>query len=179
MPKATVVKPTHKAIQAYYQTLKEYGEHDLEHETALRSAFQNLLAETAKAHRWMLVPEQRTKVGGKTVIPDGTLCDEFNLHRGYWEAKDTDDDIDAEISKKSAKGYPLNNIIFEDTRTAVLIQISARNATASTWPTPKQLVSLLNEFYARTEPEIDTVRQAVDGRDTRMGLYYFLIGYIQ
>jgi hypothetical protein len=122
MAHPSLVKPTHKAIQAYYQTLKAYGDHYVDHETALRSAFQNLLAETAKAHRWMLVPEQRTKVGGKTVIPDGTLCDEFNLHRGYWEAKDTDDDLDAEVSKKSAKGYPLNNIIFEDTRTAVLFQ---------------------------------------------------------
>ena len=42
--------------------------------------------------------------------------------RGYWEAKDTDDDLDAEISKKIAKGYPLNNTIFEDTRQAVLFQ---------------------------------------------------------
>jgi len=33
------------------------------------------------------------------------------LHRGYWEAKDTDDDLDAEISKRSTKGYSLNNII--------------------------------------------------------------------
>lgn len=67
----------------------------------MRSAFQNLLAETAKPHGWLLVPEQRAKVGGKTVIP---LRDFFNLHRGYWEAKDTDDDLKAEISKKIAKG---------------------------------------------------------------------------
>jgi hypothetical protein len=60
-------------------------------------------------------------VGGKTVIPDATLCDEYNLHRGYWEAKDTDDKLDAEIKKKIAKGYPLTNTIFEDTRQAVLL----------------------------------------------------------
>jgi hypothetical protein len=104
-----------------YATLQAYGAHDVEHETALRSAFQNLLAETAKAHHWLLVPEQRTKVGGKTVIPDATLCDEYNLHRGYWEAKDTDDKLDIEIKKKSAQGYPLTNTIFEDTRQAVLL----------------------------------------------------------
>ena len=91
MPSASLVKPTHKAIVAYYQTLQAYGEHDVEHETATRSAFQNLLAETAKAHHWLLVPEQPTRVGGKLVRPDGTLCDEYNLHRGYWEAKDTGD----------------------------------------------------------------------------------------
>jgi hypothetical protein len=120
MPHPAIIKSTHKAIVAYYETLKAYGEHDVEHETALRSAFQNLLAETAKAHHWLQVPEQRTKVGGKTVIPDATLCDEYNLHRGYWEAKDTDDKLDIEIKKKIAKGYPLTNTIFEDTRQAVL-----------------------------------------------------------
>jgi hypothetical protein len=75
MPHPAIIKSTHKAIVAYYETLKTYGAHDVEHETALRSAVQNLLAETAKAHGWLLVPEQRTKVGGETVIPDATLCD--------------------------------------------------------------------------------------------------------
>jgi hypothetical protein len=28
MAHPSLVKPTHKAIQAYYQTLKEYGEHE-------------------------------------------------------------------------------------------------------------------------------------------------------
>ena len=50
------------------------------------------------------------------------MRDEFNLHRGYWEAKDTDDVLTAEIQKKAAKGYPLFNTIFEDTRRAVLFQ---------------------------------------------------------
>ena len=46
-----------------------------------------------------------------------TLRDIFT-RRGFWEAKDTDDDLDAEISKKIAKGYPLVNTIFEDTQRA-------------------------------------------------------------
>ena len=91
------IKSTHKAIQTYYQTLQDYREHEVGHETALRSAFQNLLADTAKTHHFLLVPEQSTRSGGKRVVPDGTVCDDFNLHRGYWEAKDTDDDLDAEI----------------------------------------------------------------------------------
>jgi len=48
-------------------------------------------------------------------FPDGTLRDIFS-RRGFCEAKDTHDDLDAEISKKIAKGYPLVNTIFEDTR---------------------------------------------------------------
>ena len=120
------LKSSHKAIQTYYEKLKEYSAHYVGHETALRSAFQNLLAETAKPHGWLLVPEQRAKVGGKTVIPDDTLRDLFNLHRGYWEAKDTDDDLNVEISKKIAKGYPLTNTIFEDARRARLLSLVSK-----------------------------------------------------
>jgi hypothetical protein len=54
------------------------------------------------------------KVGGKTIAPDGTLRDEFYLRHGCWEAKDTHDDLNAEIRAKIKKGYPLSNTIFED-----------------------------------------------------------------
>ncbi len=53
---------------------------------------------------------------------DGALLYSLRTPFGYWEAKDEDDDIDAEIDKKFRKGYPQDNIIFEDTATAVLIQ---------------------------------------------------------
>ena len=72
------------------------------------------------------MPEQSLKVRGRTVRPDGTFRDEWHLPCGYWEAKDTDDDLDAEIGKKIAKGYPLGNTIFEDTRQAVLYQNGQR-----------------------------------------------------
>jgi len=64
---------------------------------------------------------------GKNIFPDGTLRDAFNLRHGYWEAKDTHDDLDVEISNKIEKGYPLGNTIFEDTRTAVLFQRAKRD----------------------------------------------------
>ena len=41
---------------------------------------------------------------------------------GYWEAKDAKDDLDAEIEFKFKRGYPQDNIIFEDSTKAVLIQ---------------------------------------------------------
>ncbi len=34
--------------------------------------------------------------------------------RDYWEAEDTDDDLDAEIQKKIDKKYPMTNTIFEE-----------------------------------------------------------------
>jgi hypothetical protein len=40
----------------------------------------------------------------------------------YWEAKDEEDDLEKEIEKKFRKGYPQDNIIFDDSHEAVLIQ---------------------------------------------------------
>ncbi len=126
MPSTGPIKPTDKAIKAYYLTLQEYSDQQVTHEGALETAFQRLLDQTARPRRWFLVPKESIRIKGKHVIPDGTLRDEFNLHRGLWEAKDTDDDLEVEIKKKMAKGYPLTNTIFEDTRRAVLFQNGGR-----------------------------------------------------
>jgi hypothetical protein len=161
MSHAVSIKAAHKAIQTYYQTLKGYREHGVVHETALRSAFQNLLAEIAKTRHWLLVPEQINRASGKRVVPDGTLFDHDNLHRGYWEANDTDDKLDDEIAKKIKKGYPLSNIIFEDTRRAVLIQ-GKREVLRVDLSQPQNVADLLNLFFDHTEPEIEDFAKAVE-----------------
>jgi hypothetical protein len=71
------IKPAHKAIQTYYQTLRDYSEHHVGHETALRSAFQNLLADLAKTHHWLLVPEQSTRIGGIRSDPNRSNDPEY------------------------------------------------------------------------------------------------------
>src|SRR5437763_11100964 len=106
-----------RAIDQYYKELAAYHTHKVTHETAVRSAFQNLLATYAQSANWILIPEQALANGKR---PDGTLRDTFNLPRGYWEAKDTKDDLSTEISKKIYAGYTVSNTIFEDTRRAVL-----------------------------------------------------------
>jgi hypothetical protein len=127
------LKPTHKAIQAYHAKIREYDAGQVGHESGRSPAFHNLLEETAKPHGWLLVDQLSLKVRGKTIRPDGTLRDaEWLFPRGYWEAKDTADDLDAEIRKKVAKGYPLVNTIFEDTRTGVLFQNGAEVAQKAT-----------------------------------------------
>ncbi len=68
------------------------------------------------------IAELSGKSGGAIIRPAGTLRDRSTLPRGYWEAKDTQDDLDTEIKKKIARGYLLSNIIFEDTQTGVLFQ---------------------------------------------------------
>lgn len=159
MTSTAQIKPTHKAILAYYDKLKEYAGLNVQHETGLRSAFQNLLAETAKSQNWSLIPELSMKVKGKTVRPDGTLKDEWSP-RGYWEAKDTSDDLDAEIRKKIERGYPLLNTIFEDTRTGILFQ-NGREVLRAPLTDPNALAGLLNTFDSHTEPDIEGYDQAV------------------
>ena len=161
MAKAGLIKPTHKAVQLYYQTLQGFEHQHVTHEGALRSAFQTMLADTARTHNWTLVPELATKAGGKRVVPDGTLRDPNSLPRGYWEAKDTGDDLDTEITKKSKKGYPLTNTIFEDTREAELFQNKCVTMRVPLTD-PKKLADLLNQFYAYTEPDIENFEHAVD-----------------
>jgi hypothetical protein len=38
------LKPSHKLVKSYYETLGNYGQLNIDHEMAVRSAFQNLLA---------------------------------------------------------------------------------------------------------------------------------------
>ena len=130
-----------RALQNYYRDLEAYAAQNVTHETAVRSAFQNLLAEVARTYDWMLIPELGRK-GTKRIIPDGTLRDGNSLPRGYWEAKDSKDRLDVEIAKKIALGYPLSNIIFEDTREGVLYQ-SGSEVLRAELTDPQQLTMLL------------------------------------
>src|SRR5258706_6643207 len=147
-----------KAIDHYYQELEAYHTHKVTHETAVRSAFQNLLAAFAQSANWTLIPEQ-TLANGKR--PDGTLRDTFNLPRGYWEAKDSKDDLNTEIRKKINIGYPVTNTIFEDTRRAVLYQ-NNKQVLEVDLKERKELVNVLDSFFHYAAPDIATFEHAVE-----------------
>jgi len=158
---ATTIKPSHKAILAYYDGLKAYSAQGVSHETAVRSAFQNLLSEVGKLHKWTLIPELPMKVKGRTIRPDGTMRDDhLYFPMGFWEAKDTDDDLAAEIKKKIAAGYPTRNIIFEDTREGVLYQ-NGREVYRAKLDQPQGLAELLNLFFHHTEADFEGFEQAI------------------
>ena len=152
MSKQLAIKPTSKPILTYYAALKTYGDHGVEHEGALETAFQRLLADTARLKNWTLIPKLKMKVAGKIIFPDGTLRDDFNLPRGYWEAKDTHDDLDQEIGKKIGKGYPLTNTIFEDTRQAVLYQNRAGSLARSSCQIPRGFATSSTAFTPTPNP---------------------------
>ena len=146
-----------KAIENYYAVLDELAQQQVSHEQGLRPAMQNLLAAVGKKVGWTLVPEQRLPNGR---VPDATLRDTYHLPRGYWEAKDTADDLNEEIKKKIAAGYPLSNTIFEDTHRAVLYQDGQRRLEAEL-RRKEQLADLLHAFATYAEPDIEQFEQAV------------------
>ena len=163
------LKPTAKPVVAYYEKLNEYAGQRVGHETAVRSAFQNLLAEAGKARGWSLIPELTMTVKGRSLRPDGTLRDKFTIPRGYWEAKDTGDDLDAEVRKKLALGYPAFNILFEDTRRGILYQ-NGKEALRADLTDPTALVNLLNQFVDHVEPDYDRFDEAVAAFQDRIPL---------
>jgi len=73
-------------------------------EMSVRSPFESLLQETARLKDWTFIAELSGKSGGTVIRPDGTLRDRNSLPRGYWEAKDTQDDLDTEIKRKITRG---------------------------------------------------------------------------
>ena len=102
------------------QELIEFGGSD--NEENIRSAFQNCLDSYCRDHRQrlVLIPELKISPSNK---PDGTVKDSLRMARGYWEAKDSHDDLDAEIQAKFNRGYPRDNIIFEDSQTSVCLTL--------------------------------------------------------
>jgi predicted helicase len=92
-------------------------------ESVVREAFKTLLKDWGKSRDLIFIPEfEYRTLQKKTVYADGALVYALRVPLGYWEAKDEDDDLDEEIEKKFRKGYPQDNIIFEDSNQAVLIQ---------------------------------------------------------
>ena len=52
------IKPTHKSIKTYYAELREYAKVGVEHEGAVRTAFQNLLQHYCRQAGLILVCEK-------------------------------------------------------------------------------------------------------------------------
>ena len=138
------------------QELIEFGGSD--NEENIRPAFQNCLDSYCRDHRerLVLIPELKTSPSNK---PDGTVKDSLRMARGYWEAKDSHDDLDVEIQAKFNRGYPRDNIIFEDSQTAVLVQ-NGGEAMRVDMSRDGELHRLIRVFLDYELPEIQEFRQA-------------------
>ena len=161
------LSPSDPIIKTYLKDLQHLKSQQVTHELGLKGPFQTLLDKAAKKRGWTLVPELSTHSGGKRVVPDGTVRDEFRLARGWWEAKDTSDNLAAEIQKKLKAGYPTRNTIFEDTQTAVLFQ---DRAEAGEFPLadPHHIAGLLNRFLHHDESDEREFHRAMDEFKSRI-----------
>lgn len=148
-------------IQNYYRKLDDLRRiAGASNEGALRSAFQTLLETIGNEHSLILYNEYPFKApNGASLRADGVLMDSLRQIHGWWEAKDEKDDLNKEIEAKLAKGYPRDNIIFEDTRTAVLMQNGEQAMTCSVTDAA-QLQRLLNSFFDYESPEVANFRVA-------------------
>jgi hypothetical protein len=104
-------------VQKYLNDLSDLRRTSGSHrESVVREAFKTLLKEWGKSDGLLFIPEYEhiTAMEERRYV-DGALVEpQLRLPMGYWEAKDTNDDLDAEIAKKFRRGYPQDNIIFED-----------------------------------------------------------------
>jgi len=154
-------------IKTYLKDLQHLQNQAVTHELGLRGPFQTLLDKAAKKRGWTLVPELSTYSGGKRVVPDGTVRDEFRLARGWWEAKDTSDKLASEIQKKLKAGYPTRNTIFEDTQTAVLYQ-DRGEAGEFALHEPVKIAELMNRFFSHDESDEREFHRAMDEFKSRI-----------
>ena len=113
-----------REIEKFYNKLHSLQQSGAtRNETVIRAAFRSLLEAYCYTKNLILLEEIPYK--NKKIRPDGTVRGSLpNLDFGHWESKDIYDNIDEEIDKKFAKGYPSENIIFENSKTIVLIQKS-------------------------------------------------------
>lgn len=83
------LRPSHAPVKAYYRALGEFDQLQIDHEMAVRSAFQYLLSSCARKFHWTLVPEfSIDRKGAAPIRVDAAILDTFSLTRGLWEAKD-------------------------------------------------------------------------------------------
>ncbi|WP_017292566.1 type ISP restriction/modification enzyme [Geminocystis herdmanii] len=141
------------------ETRKRYG--GSSNEGAIRYAFATLLNGYCRPRDFILVEELSIVSRLQTKIRlDGIVKDALRLDWGYWEAKDEKDSLDAEIEAKLSKGYPIDNILFEDTKTAVLIQNGSESLRIA-MEDDEALDALLNQFLDYERAEVKNFRQAI------------------
>ena len=101
-----------RRIRRYYQELEQASRLG---ETALQVPFQNLLYDYAKEYGRKMHLANLSPTSQEEVKPQRVVT-------GQWESLSLFSDLDTEINQRMVMGYPRQNILFENTHTAVLIQ---------------------------------------------------------
>jgi predicted helicase len=148
-------------IQYYYRELDDLRRiAGANNESALRPAFATLLKSVGQEYQLIFHAEYPFKApSGASLRADGVLLDRLRLVHGWWEAKDEKDDLDKELAAKLAKGYPSDNILFEDTRCGVLLQ-QGQEVFRCSLANADLLQTLLDRFFEYELPQVQNFRLA-------------------
>jgi hypothetical protein len=131
-------------------------------EGPISQAFGSLLESWGRSHDLQLVQQWEGRgPRGNHIRVDGALVPTvLRVPFGYWEAKDSKDDLDKEIAAKIAAGYPDDNIIYENSVTAVLRQNGKEADRAPLQGDDDALLHLIDRFFAYERPELTEFRRA-------------------
>lgn len=150
-------------IQQYLNQLQDLRKVSGTHrESVVREAFKDLLKGWGRSQDLIFVPEYEiiTPTKDRRYV-DGALLHALRVPFGYWEAKDEKDDLNSEITTKLRRGYPQDNIIFEDSRQAVLMQAKTEVMRCAV-DDVTALEKLLRLFFGYAPPAIVKFRKAVE-----------------
>ena len=171
MNAALHLKPNHQAVRAFFQELTTLQHAHAHHEGAVAPAFAALLRVCAsQMPGWKLVEQYAIQRDGRRPIRvDGAILDGFELRLGIWEAKDRQDDLGREITRKFAEGYPKDNILFQTPDRLVLWQ-NGREVFAAPIEehAPKGLIDGLQLFFGYQPPAYDQWQTAITGFKERV-----------
>ncbi len=155
------IKTTHKPIKTYYAALEKYAQLGAENEGSVRAAFQSLLQHYCGQSNFTLLCEKTLHTAdNRRITPDGEIVDAYGLPHGYWEAKDTQDDLHIEADKKFAAGYPSKNIVLQSPTHALLYQNGQLQLDLDINDS-QNLVQVLQTFFAYREENISAWHAAV------------------
>ncbi|MDQ5908612.1 MAG: hypothetical protein QG599_704, partial [Pseudomonadota bacterium] len=165
------LKPHHRAIRAFFQELETLQQAGACHEGAVAPAFAAVLRACAGLIPGLKLVEQYAipREGRRPIRVDGAILDRFDLRLGVWEAKDHQDHLRQEITKKFAEGYPKDNILFQTPDRLVLWQNGAEVFDARIdAQAPEALVDGLQLFFGYQPPAYDQWQAAVAGFKERV-----------
>ncbi len=154
------LKPTHKPIKSYYQSLKKFQQLNAVNEGNVKVAFADLLTACCQQFNWILIQEKSIQLTKKKRIQvDGLLVRDDTLKHGIWEAKDSEDDLAKEVKNKFAKGYPKDNIIFQSPERVIIWQ-GGKQVYDGEITKPEALVESLKLFFEYRPPQIENWEKA-------------------
>ena len=154
-----------QAIHHYHNQIHKIFQYSgANHEQAIKDEFKKLINVYCEKQNLLLVSEISEPIidsnNNKRIEPDGIVFDWTQSKRGYWESK-ANVDLEKEITKKINTGYSLENIIFQDDKTAILYRNGQRFLTAEL-KQEHDLDKLLTEFVNYESKETKEFLAAIE-----------------